>query len=86
MSEPEGPRGVPQATGEKSMTWGLEGVRVSYGRRVALDAVTVPVDPGRVTVVVGGDGAGKSTCLKALVGRLRPAAGTVRHPAKERIG
>jgi ABC-2 type transport system ATP-binding protein len=66
--------------------WGLEDVRVSYGRRVALDAVTVPVDPGRVTVAVGGDGAGKSTCLKALVGLLRPEAGAVHRPAKEQIG
>jgi ABC-2 type transport system ATP-binding protein len=68
------------------VSWGLEDVRVSYGRRAVLDAATVPVDPGRVTVVVGGDGAGKSTCLKALVGLLRPGAGTVRRPAKEHIG
>jgi ABC-2 type transport system ATP-binding protein len=68
------------------MRWGLEDVRVSYGRRVALGGVTVPAEPSRVTVVVGGDGAGKSTCLKALVGLVRPEAGTVRRPAKERIG
>jgi ABC-type multidrug transport system ATPase subunit len=68
------------------MRWGLENVRVSYGRRIALDGVTVPADPYRVTVVVGGDGAGKSTCLKALVGLLRPAGGTVRRPAKRHTG
>jgi ABC-2 type transport system ATP-binding protein len=68
------------------MRWGLEDVRVSFGRQAALDGVTVPVDPSRVTVVVGGDGAGKSTCLKTLVGLVQPEAGTVRRPAKERIG
>jgi ABC-2 type transport system ATP-binding protein len=68
------------------MTWGLEAVRVSFGQRVALDGVTLPVHPSRVTVVVGGDGAGKSTCLKALVGLVQGQAGTVRRPAKERIG
>jgi ABC-2 type transport system ATP-binding protein len=68
------------------VTWGLDAVRVSFGRRAALDGVTLPVDPGRVTVVVGGDGAGKSTCLKTLVGLVRPDAGQVRRPAKERIG
>jgi ABC-2 type transport system ATP-binding protein len=73
-------------SGMETVSWGLEDVRVSYGRRVALDAVTVPVDPARVTVVVGGDGAGKSTCLKALVGLVQPGAGTVRRPAKEHIG
>jgi ABC-2 type transport system ATP-binding protein len=68
------------------MTWGLDDVRVSFGRRTALDAVTVAARPGQVTVVVGGDGAGKSTSLKTLVGLVRPQAGTVRRPAKERIG
>ena len=68
------------------MTWGLEDVRVTRGRTVALAGVTVPVDPSRITVVVGGDGAGKSTCLAVLAGLLEPDAGVVRRPAKERIG
>jgi ABC-2 type transport system ATP-binding protein len=68
------------------MRWGLQNARVSYGRRVALDGVTVPAEPSQVTVVVGGDGAGKSTCLKALVALVQPEAGTVRRPAKQRIG
>jgi ABC-2 type transport system ATP-binding protein len=68
------------------MRWGLEDVRVSRGRNLALAGVTVPADPSRVTVVVGGDGAGKSTCLQALVGLLEPDEGAVYRPAKERIG
>jgi ABC-2 type transport system ATP-binding protein len=46
----------------------------------------MPVDPSRITVVVGGDGAGKSTCLEVLVGLLPARAGTVLRPPKERIG
>ena len=68
------------------MTWGLEDVRVTRGRTFALDGVTVPAEPGRVTVVVGGDGAGKSTCLRVLTGLVAPDSGTVRRPPKERIG
>ncbi|HUA31337.1 MAG TPA: ABC transporter ATP-binding protein [Streptosporangiaceae bacterium] len=68
------------------MIWGLEDVRVTFGRRAALDCVTVPVEPSRITVVVGGDGAGKSTCLRTLVGLLEPRSGIVRRPAKERTG
>jgi ABC-2 type transport system ATP-binding protein len=68
------------------MSWGLRDVRVRRGQVVALDEVAVPVDPARITVVVGGDGAGKSTCLQVLVGLLQPDAGIVRRPAKERIG
>ena len=68
------------------MRWGLEGVHVSRGPNVALAGVTVPADPSRLTVVVGGDGAGKSTCLQVLAGLLEPSAGAVYRPAKERIG
>ncbi len=68
------------------MTWGLEDVLVRRGRKVALAAVTVAVDPSRVAVVVGGDGAGKSTCLEVLAGLAEPDAGAVRRPAKAAIG
>jgi ABC-2 type transport system ATP-binding protein len=68
------------------VSWGLQDVSVSRGHTVALDSVTVSVDPSRITVVVGGDGAGKSTCLQALVGLLQPRSGSVCRPAKERIG
>ena len=67
------------------MKWGLQDVRVSRGGNLALAGVTVPVDPSRITAVVG-DGAGKSSCLDVLVGLLEPDAGTVRRPPKERLG
>jgi ABC-2 type transport system ATP-binding protein len=68
------------------MNWGLRDVTVVRGRTEALAGVTVPVDPAGVTVVVGGDGAGKSTCLQVLAGLLQPTQGTVLRPPKERIG
>lgn len=68
------------------MRFGLEAVTVRLGRRVALDGVSLPVEPGRVSVVVGGDGAGKSTSLAALVGLVAPSSGLVRRPLKSEIG
>jgi ABC-type multidrug transport system ATPase subunit len=68
------------------MTWGLRDVRLSRGRTVALDGVTVRVDPGRITVVVGGDGAGKTSCLQVLAGLAEPDSGSVDRPPRERIG
>jgi ABC-2 type transport system ATP-binding protein len=68
------------------MIWGLQDVHVRRGRTNALAGVTVPVEPSRITVVVGGDGAGKSTCLAVLAGLIEPDQGTVRRPATERIG
>jgi len=44
------------------------------------------VPAGAVTAVIGGDGAGKTTLLRALAGVVRPTAGTVRGPARRRIG
>lgn len=67
------------------MTFGLEAVSVRLGHRLALDGVSLPVEPGRVSVVVGGDGAGKSTALAALVGLVTPSSGLVRRPAKELV-
>ena len=66
--------------------WGVRGLTVRYGRRAALDDVTLDVPAGAVTAVIGGDGAGKTTLLRALAGVIRPTAGTVRSPARRRIG
>ncbi len=68
------------------MRWGLQDVHLTRGRTVALAGVTVPADPGRLTVIVGGDGAGKTSCLAVLAGLAEPTAGTAYRPARERIG
>jgi len=68
------------------MRWGLEDVHLTRGRAVALAGVTLPVDPARITVVIGGDGAGKTSCLEVLAGLAEPGAGAVYRPGKEHIG
>ena len=68
------------------MRWGLQDVHLTRGPNVALAGVTVPVDPGRLTVVVGGDGAGKTSCLEVLAGLAEPSSGAVYRPGLERIG
>jgi ABC-2 type transport system ATP-binding protein len=66
--------------------WGVSSLTVRYGRRTALDDVSLDVPTGAVTAVIGGDGAGKTTLLRALAGVARPTAGKVRRPARRRIG
>ena len=68
------------------MGWGLDGVSVNYGRHSALKDVTFDVAPGSLLTLVGGDGAGKTTALRALVGLVRTASGRVHRPPIERIG
>jgi len=68
------------------MSFGLDGVTVRFGSVMALDDVSITVDPGEVAVVVGGDGAGKTTLARTLAGLATPAAGSVRRPERRQIG
>ena len=68
------------------MTYGVRRARVRLGSTLALDDVTLEVDPGSVVAVVGGDGAGKTTLLRSIVGEVALDEGTVSAPAPERIG
>jgi iron complex transport system ATP-binding protein len=54
------------------------GVTVRYpgAPRAALDGVTLEIATGSLTAVLGPNGSGKSTLLRALLGVVRPSAGT----------
>ncbi|MFN2628576.1 MAG: ABC transporter ATP-binding protein [Gaiellaceae bacterium] len=56
----------------------LEGLERRYGERVALEGVTVSLEPGQTLVVLGANGAGKTTLLRVLATLLRPHAGSCR--------
>ena len=50
---------------------------VRYGEIEALRGVSLTVDPGQVVTLLGANGAGKSTTLRAISGLVRPSAGTI---------
>jgi phosphonate transport system ATP-binding protein len=56
-----------------------------YGRtsRAALDGVSLTVQEGEVTAVLGANGSGKSTLLRCTAGMLQPASGSVRVGGRE---
>ena len=56
----------------------VSGLTVRYNEIVALDDVSLTVDTGRVTGLIGMNGSGKSTLFKSMLGLVRPTAGTVR--------
>ena len=56
----------------------VTGLTVAYRSAPVLRDVSLAVPPGVLLGVVGPNGAGKSTLLKAVLGLVRPTAGTVR--------
>ena len=51
----------------------------SFGRRWALNRVSLRCEAGEIVAVLGGNGAGKSTLLAIAAGLLHPSAGSVRY-------
>jgi ABC-2 type transport system ATP-binding protein len=64
------------------MSWGLDDVSVEFGTNLALDRVTLDLIPGEITVVVGGDGAGKTTLCRTIVGLNGIDSGQVSRPPR----
>lgn len=72
----------------------LRGIDKRYGGTIALAGVDLALHPGELTVLLGGNGAGKTTAIAILLGLLRPDAGSVAlcggHPgqraARARVG
>lgn len=63
-------------SGEKFIE--LEGVHVRLGGKTVLEDVSFYAEKGEMIAVIGGSGAGKTTCLRVLTGQLRPVKGEVR--------
>jgi ABC-2 type transport system ATP-binding protein len=56
---------------------GVDGLRVRFGSVSAVDDVSFAVEHGEVVGLIGPNGCGKTSTLRAVVGLLRPAAGRV---------
>jgi branched-chain amino acid transport system ATP-binding protein len=55
----------------------LENVNVFYGAIHALHDISITVNKGEVVTLIGANGAGKSTTLRAITGLLTPKSGRV---------
>ena len=56
----------------------IENIKVSYGKAMAIDGVSLQVEEGELVTLLGSNGAGKSTLLKTISGILKPHTGTIR--------
>lgn len=48
------------------MYFGAKNINVSYGKEQVLKNVTLSIEKGKTTAIIGVNGSGKSTILKAL--------------------
>ncbi len=55
----------------------VSGLEVSYGGIKAVKGIDLHVAAGELVTLIGANGAGKTSALKALAGLLRPAAGRI---------
>jgi len=55
----------------------VEGIHTYIGKHHILQGVSFEVHPGKVTVLLGRNGAGKSTTLRTIIGLLSPSQGTI---------
>lgn len=64
----------------------VENLKVCYGAIEALHGISLRVEPGEVVTLIGGNGAGKSTTLRAISGLLRPTAGQIMFDGQSIVG
>jgi branched-chain amino acid transport system ATP-binding protein len=64
----------------------VDGLDVFYGDAQALDGVSIGVEEGRIVAIVGANGAGKTSLIRAVAGMLRPARGRIAFRGRDITG
>ena len=75
MSSTSHPSAAPEVMGD---VLSLDDIHVYYGAIHALKGVTLRVGTGEIVTLIGANGAGKSTTLRAINGLNRPRQGSIR--------
>ncbi|MBI5141882.1 MAG: ABC transporter ATP-binding protein [Nitrospirae bacterium] len=62
------------------------GLCVSYGAIEAVRDIDIAVERGELVCLIGANGAGKTSTLKALAGMIKPSGGEIRHNSETVTG
>jgi phospholipid/cholesterol/gamma-HCH transport system ATP-binding protein len=68
---------VPQPSSSEPLAVEFEGVSIAFDDNVVLRDVSFVVPKGRMTIMLGASGSGKSVALKLILGLLRPDTGRI---------
>ena len=64
----------------------IQDLHVSYGGIRALKGVSLTVEEGQIVTLIGANGAGKSTTLRAISGLQKPQSGSILYGGEELTG
>jgi branched-chain amino acid transport system ATP-binding protein len=64
----------------------VEGLDLHYGDAQALAGVTLEAPQGAIVAIVGANGAGKTSLIRAISGMLKPSAGRIRFKGEDITG
>ena len=64
----------------------VEGLNLHYGASQALWGVSVSAVPGQITCLLGRNGVGKTSTLRAIMGQVRPSGGRIEWEGKDITG
>ncbi|MBF9043708.1 ATP-binding cassette domain-containing protein [Rhodobacterales bacterium HKCCE4037] len=64
----------------------VENLSVAYGAKTVLSHVDLHVDPGEIITIVGPNGSGKTSLLRAIIGAVQPAGGKIIRKPGLRLG
>lgn len=64
----------------------IDNLSLRYGARAVLSHVSLRIEPGEIVTIVGPNGSGKTSLLRAIIGAVRPAQGRVVKASDLKIG
>jgi branched-chain amino acid transport system ATP-binding protein len=64
----------------------IDNLSVHYGAIQALHGLSIAVEPGEIVTLIGANGAGKSTTLRAVSGLVRPSGGRITFDGRDLAG
>src|SRR5712692_7290461 len=55
----------------------IEGVHTAYDKADVLEGISLKIEPGRITCLLGSNGSGKTTLIRSILGLTPPRAGRI---------